>query len=66
MTHFNELEVLLNIQELIDKNRCSIDGFFTDSKTAADDILKYLKREKIISKNEAAVQIEFNEKSRAA
>ncbi len=66
MTHFNESEVLLNIQELIDKNRCSIDGFFTDSKTAANDILKYLKKERIIIKNEAAVQIELNEKSKAA
>jgi hypothetical protein len=46
MTNFNEYQVLLNIQQLIDKNRCSIDGFFTDSKTAANDILKYLKNDK--------------------
>ena len=66
MTNFNEYQVLLNIQQLIDKNRCSIDGFFTDSKTAADDILKYLKNEKIITKNEVAVEIVFNEKNKAA
>ncbi len=66
MTNFNEIQVLLDIQLLIDKNRCSIDGFFTDSKTAAIDILKYLKNEKIITKNEVAVEIVFNEKNKAA
>ena len=66
MTRFNEIQVLLNIQQLIDRNRCSIDGFFTDSKTAANEILKYLQKEKIIIKNEAAVEINFSEKSRAA
>jgi hypothetical protein len=65
MTNYNETEVLLNIQQLIDKNRCSIDGFFTDSKTAATDILKYLQKE-IIIKNEAAVEVKFNERSIAA
>lgn len=66
MTNFNQVEVLSNIQEIIDKYRCSIDGFFTDSKTAASDILNYLQSEKIISKNEVAVEIEFNERSKAA
>lgn len=66
MTNFNEYQVLLNIQQLIDKNRCGIDGFFTDSKTAANDILKYLKNENIITKNEVAVEIVFNEKNKAA
>lgn len=66
MTNFNEIDVLSHIQHLIDKSRCGIDGFFTDSKTAASDILMYLKSEKIIIKNEAAVEIEFNERSRAA
>jgi hypothetical protein len=66
MTRFNEIQVLLNIQQLIDRNRCSIDGFFTDSKTAANEILKYLQNEKIIIKNEVAVEINFSEKSRAA
>lgn len=66
MTNFNEIQVLLDIQQLIDKNRCSIDGFFTDSKTAANDILKYLNNEKIITKSEVAVEIVFNEKNKAA
>ncbi len=66
MTHLDEIQVLLYIEELIDKNRCSKDGFFTDSKTAANEILQYLKNEKIIIKNEVAVEINFNEKSRAA
>ncbi|HLL42674.1 MAG TPA: hypothetical protein VK369_06015 [Segetibacter sp.] len=66
MTRFNEIQVLLNIQQLIDRNRCSIDGFFTDSKTAANEILKYLQNEKIIIKNDVAVEINFSEKSRAA
>lgn len=40
--------LLVNIQQLIDKNRCGIDGFFTDSKTAAGEIVNYLKMENII------------------
>ncbi|HEX8277373.1 MAG TPA: hypothetical protein VF540_01715 [Segetibacter sp.] len=66
MTRSNETQVLLNIQQLIDRNRCAIDGFFTDSKTAANEILKYLQNEKFIIKNEVAVEINFSEKSRAA
>ncbi len=66
MTNFNEIEVLLIIQQFIDKNRCSIDGFFTDSKTSAIEILMYLQTEKIIMKNERAVEIEFKERNRAA
>ena len=66
MTNFNQHEVLLNIQQLIDKSRCSVDGFFTDSKTAADEILKYLEKENIINKNETAVEINYNERSKAA
>ncbi|HKG67248.1 MAG TPA: hypothetical protein VKA92_00150 [Segetibacter sp.] len=66
MTNFNQNEVLLNIQQLIDKSRCTVDGFFTDSKTAADEILKYLERENIINKNGPAVEINYNERSKAA
>lgn len=66
MATFNEIEVLSNIQQLIDKHRCSIDGFFTDSKTAADDILKYLQTQKIIMKKEVAVEIKLNKRSKAA
>ena len=66
MTRSSETQVLLNIQQLIDRNRCAIDGFFTDSKTAANEILKYLQNEKLIIKNEVAVEINFSEKSRAA
>ena len=58
-------QILLNIQQLIDKSRCSIDGFFTDSKTAAIDILNYLETENIIAKN-PAIQIKYDEASRAA
>ncbi len=66
MTNFNQNEVLLNIQQLIDKSRCGIDGFFTDSKTAANDILNYLEKENIIIRNEAAVEINYSERNRAA
>ncbi len=66
MTNFNQTEVILNIQQLIDKSRCGIDGFFTDSKTAAKDILKYLENENIILRNEAAVEIKYTELSKAA
>lgn len=66
MTNFNEIEVLSSIQQLIDKNRCGIDGFFTDSRTAASEILKYLQSERIIIKNEGALEIEFRERSKAA
>ena len=66
MNNLKQNEVLLNIQQLIDKSRCSVDGFFTDSKTAADEILKYLEKENIINKNETAVEINYNERSKAA
>lgn len=66
MTNLSERQLLFVIQQLIDKNRCGVDGFFTDSQTAASDILKYLKNEKILIKNEAAVEIGFIESSRAA
>ena len=65
MNSYIETQILFNIQQLIDKNSCGIDGFFTDSKTAAKDILKYLVAQEIIIKNEAAVEIEFH-KSKAA
>lgn len=66
MTTYNEVEVLSHIQQLIDKHRCSIDGFFTDSKTAAGDILNYLQSQKIIMKKEVAVEIKFSERNKAA
>lgn len=66
MTNFNETRILLDIQQMIEQNACSIDGFFTDSKTAASDILKYLVSEKIIIKSESAVEIEFKERHIAA
>jgi len=65
MTIQNENDVLINIQQLIDKSRCSIDGFFTDSKTAAINILKYLETENIIKK-EGAVKLTYEEASKAA
>lgn len=66
MTNFNQKEILLNIQQIIDKSRCSVDGFFTDSKTAANEIINYLEREKILNNNETAVEIDYNERSKAA
>ncbi len=66
MANFNQNEVLLNVQHLIDKSRCGIDGFFTDSRTAAKDILNYLEAENILIKNEPAVEIRYNELKRAA
>jgi hypothetical protein len=66
MTNYDQNDVLQNVQQLIDKSRCGIDGFFTDSRTAARDILKYLERENLIINNESAVEIRFNEQSKAA
>lgn len=66
MATFNHTNVLLNIQQLIDKSRCGIDGFFTDSKTAAKDILTYLETEHIINRNEHTVEIRFNLGDRVA
>ncbi len=66
MSTFNQNEVLLNIQQLIDNSRCGIDGFFTDSKSAANDILTYLESEKIISKDQGSVNMNYNETSKAA
>ncbi len=66
MTNFNQNELLLNIQQIIDKSRCSVDGFFTDSKTAANEIINYLEREQILNKNETTVEINYNERSKAA
>lgn len=65
MTNYNQNDVLQNVQQLIEKSRCGIDGFFTDTKTAAKDILQYLESENIIVKNEA-VQIRLNDQSKAA
>jgi len=66
MTNYNQNDVLQNVQQLIDKSRCGIDGFFTDSRTAARDILKYLERENLINNIEPAVEIRFSEQSKAA
>ncbi len=66
MTNYDQNDVLQNVQQLIDKSRCGIDGFFTDSRTAARDILKYLERENLIINNEPAFEIRFNEQSKAA
>ena len=66
MTNSNQHEMLQTIQYLIDKYRCSIDGFFTDSKTAAKDILAYIECEHILIKKEASIELDFNKKSRAA
>ena len=66
MTNYDQNDVLQNVQQLIDKSRCGIDGFFTDSRTAARDILKYLERENLINNSEPAVEIRFSEQSKAA
>ncbi len=66
MTNYNQKEVLLNIEHLIDKYCCSIDGFFTDSKTAAKDILEYLECENILIEKGAPIEFNFNEQSKAA
>ncbi len=66
MATFNQNNVLLNMQQLIDKSRCGIDGFFTDSKTAAKDILTYLETEKLIINNGHAVEIKLNERNKVA
>jgi hypothetical protein len=65
MTTINQNDLLLNMQQLIDKSRCGIDGFFTDSRAAAKDILKYLETENLI-KNEAAGEIRYMEQRKAA
>ena len=43
-------DLMLNIQQLIDKSRCGIDGFFTDSRAAAKDIVTYLQMENLLGK----------------
>ena len=43
-------DLLLNIQQLIDKARCGMDGFFTDSRAAAKDIVTYLQMENLLEK----------------
>lgn len=40
--------VQVRIAEIINRSRCGSELFFTDSKTAASDILKYLQNENII------------------
>ena len=65
MTTLNQNELLLNLQQLIDKSRCGIDGFFTDSRTAARDILNYLQTEDII-KNEQLFDMRYDSHSKAA
>lgn len=66
MNTSNQTEVLLNIQQLIDNSRCGIEGFFTDSRVAANNIMKYLQSENMMLKNEASFQMNYNEKSQAA
>ena len=65
MTTINQNELLMTMQQLIDKSRCGIDGFFTDSRTAAKDILQYLETENIIQ-NEAGFTMKFDAQSKAA
>jgi len=65
MTTYNQNDVLLNMQQLIDRSRCGIDGFFTDSKSAAKDILHYLETENIIA-GQPAAERRYNEQSQAA
>ncbi len=66
MTSYDQNEALLNIQQLIDKSRCGLDGFFTDSRVAAMNILKYLETENIIIKSEESFPMKYNETSKAA
>lgn len=66
MNNFNQNEVMLHIQQLIDKYCCSIEGFFTDSKTAASDIWKYLENEGIIVQNKNFLEMKYREQNKAA
>lgn len=66
MCDCNQSNILLHIQEIIDNCRCGIDGFFTDSKSAATIILKYLETEQIIVKNKGTFAMDFKEQNKAA
>ncbi|MDB5249376.1 MAG: hypothetical protein JWQ40_3770 [Segetibacter sp.] len=48
MSKIEQTIVQGKIAEIIDTSRHGEEMFFTDSKTAASDILKYLQNEKII------------------
>ena len=48
MSAIEKNNVQNKIAEIINRSRCGAELFFTDSKTAASDILKYLQTEKII------------------
>jgi hypothetical protein len=52
-------DLMLNIQQLIDKARCGIDGFFTDSKAAAKDIVTYLQKENLLG-NAVVIEMQHN------
>lgn len=65
MRTLSQNDLLLNMQQLIDNSRCGIDGFFTDSKTAAKDILKFLESQNLI-KDESTYNMGYNEQSKAA
>ncbi len=66
MYNFNKSYLLENIEQLINRSRFGDELFFTDSKKAASDILKFLESENILSRNEAVVEIKYHEQSKAA
>jgi hypothetical protein len=40
---FSSPQVKADVRNIIDHNRCGIDGFFTDSDKASDEIIEYMK-----------------------
>jgi hypothetical protein len=54
MSTIEKNTVQIKIAEIINRSRCGSELFFTDSKTAASDILKYLQRENIIPTDPAS------------
>ena len=49
MSEIEKYQVKLNIEMLIDRARFGSENFFTDSRTAASDILNYLQQENFIA-----------------
>lgn len=49
MSEFEKHQLKQNIEMMIDRSRFGSENFFTDSKTAASDILNYLQQQYIFA-----------------
>lgn len=44
----NRNQIILELDQLIEKHKCGIDGYFFDTKGAARDILSYLEDQGVV------------------